>query len=42
MTLQKRTLFLETQKFRPWNFTQLILDKVNASLILDDFKGETS
>jgi hypothetical protein len=31
-------ILLEMQNFRYWNFTQLILDKINASLIVDDFK----
>jgi hypothetical protein len=33
-------VLLEMPNFRSWNFTQLILDKINASLIVDDFKDE--
>lgn len=33
-------IILEMQNFRSWNFTKLILDKVNASMIVDDFKDE--
>jgi hypothetical protein len=38
--LDKNYILLEMQNFRSWNFAQLILDKVYASLNVDDFKGE--
>ena len=38
-SLDENSVLLEMQNFRSWNFTQLILDKVNASLTVDDFKG---
>ena len=36
----ENSILLQMQNFRSWNFTQLILDKVNASMIVDDFRGE--
>jgi hypothetical protein len=38
--MEESRILLQMKNSRSWNFTQHILDKVNASMIVDDFKGE--